>query len=104
MKPPAASTIKNPAKLPRGLQPLKVRGRPVSGAAAVVDGGRTVRVLPAETIRAVNQAFSLLGKPYGVAATGPDKYGCLGAARVAWQPYTTLPNLVGKVYPNYQKP
>ena len=57
---------------------------------------------PAETIRAVNQAFSLLGKPYGVAATGPDKYGCLGAARVAWQPYTTLPNLVGKVYPDYQ--
>jgi len=103
VKPPAAATIKNPARLPRGLQPLKVRGRPVAGAAAVVDGGRTVRVLPAETIRAVNQAFALLGKPYGVAATGPDKYGCLGAARIAWQPYTTLPNLISKVYPNYQK-
>ena len=102
VKPPAAAVLKNPAKLPAGLQPLTRRGASVAGVATVVDGGRTVRVLSAETIRAVNQAFSLLGKPYGVAATGPDKYGCLGAARVAWQPYTTLPNLVGKVYPDYQ--
>jgi murein DD-endopeptidase MepM/ murein hydrolase activator NlpD len=103
VKAPPASMIKNPAKLPAGLKPLKAGGQSVAGAASVVDGGRTVRVLPAETIRAVNQAFTLLGKPYGVGATGPDKYGCLGAARVAWQPYTTLPSLVGKVYPNYQK-
>jgi len=102
IKPPAASLLKNPAKLPAGLKPLTAAGAPVAGAASIVNGGQTIRVLPAETIRAVNQAFSLLGKPYGVAATGPDKYGCLGAARVAWQPYTTLPNLVGKVYPNYQ--
>lgn len=100
--PPAAAVLKNPAKLPAGFTPLTSRGAPVAGAAAVAVGGRSVRVLSAETIRAVNQAFSLVGKPYGVAATGPDKYGCLGAARVAWQPYTTLPNLVGKVYPNYQ--
>ncbi|WP_145811376.1 peptidoglycan DD-metalloendopeptidase family protein [Kribbella amoyensis] len=103
VKAPAASTLKNPAKLPAGLKPLTAAGKTVPGAAAVTDGGRTVRVLPTETIRAVNQAFALLGKPYGVAATGPDKYGCLGAARVAWQPYTTLPNLVGKVYPDYQQ-
>ena len=103
VKAPPASTIRNPAKLPAGLKPLTAGGQTVAGAASVVDGGRTVRVLPAETIRAVNQAFALLDKPYGVAATGPDKYGCLGAARVAWQPYTTLPNLVGKVYPNYQQ-
>jgi murein DD-endopeptidase MepM/ murein hydrolase activator NlpD len=103
VKAPAASAIRNPAKLPAGLKPLTAAGQTVPGTASVVDGGRTVRVLPAETIRAVNQAFSLIGKPYGVAATGPDKYGCLGAARAAWQPYTTLPNLVGKVYPNYQR-
>jgi murein DD-endopeptidase MepM/ murein hydrolase activator NlpD len=100
--PPAATTLKNPSKLPTGLAPLTRRGAAVPGVAAVTVAGRTVRVLPAETIRAVNQAFALVGKPYGVAATGPDKYGCLGAARVAWQPYTTLPNLVGKVYPQYQ--
>jgi murein DD-endopeptidase MepM/ murein hydrolase activator NlpD len=102
VKAPAASTVTNPTKLPAGLKPLIKRGKAVAGAAAVVDKGRVVRVLSAETIRAVNQAFSLVGKPYGVAATGPDKYGCLGAARVAWQPYTTLPNLVGKVSPGYQ--
>jgi murein DD-endopeptidase MepM/ murein hydrolase activator NlpD len=100
--PPAAAVLKDPAKLPAGLGPLTRRGAAVPGVASVAVGGRTVRVMSAETIRAVNQAFSLVGKPYGVAATGPDKYGCLGAARVAWQPYTTLPNLVGKVYPDYQ--
>ncbi|MEV5961227.1 peptidoglycan DD-metalloendopeptidase family protein [Kribbella sp. NPDC051952] len=100
--PPAAAVLKNPAKLPAGFTPLTSRGAPNPGVAAVVSGGRTVKVLSAETIRAVNQAFSLLGKPYGVGATGPSQYGCLGAARVAWQPYTTLPNLVGKVYPDYQ--
>ncbi len=103
VKAPAASAITNPTKLPAGLRPLIKRGKAVAGAAAVVDAGRVVRVLSAETIRAVNQAFSLVGKPYGVGATGPDKYGCLGAARAAWQPYTTLPNLVGNVYPNYQE-
>ncbi|ADB32630.1 Peptidase M23 [Kribbella flavida DSM 17836] len=103
VKAPAASALRNPGKLPAGLKPLTAAGKPVPGAASVVDGGRAVRVLPAETIHAVNQAFALLGKPYGVAATGPEKYGCLGAARTAWQPYTTLPNLIGKVYPNYQQ-
>ncbi|GAA1596545.1 peptidoglycan DD-metalloendopeptidase family protein [Kribbella karoonensis] len=100
--PPAAAALKNPGKLPAGLAPLTRRGAVVPGVASVTTAGRTVRVLSAETIRAVNQAFSLIGKPYGVAATGPDKYGCLGAARVAWEPYTNLPNLVGKVYPDYQ--
>ncbi|WP_427893081.1 peptidoglycan DD-metalloendopeptidase family protein [Kribbella sp. GL6] len=100
--PPAAALLKNPAKLPAGLAPLTRRGGAVPGVASVTTAGRTVRVLSAETIRAVDQAFSLVGKPYGDAATGPDKYGCLGAARVAWEPYTTLPNLVGKVYPDYQ--
>ncbi|HEY3558349.1 MAG TPA: peptidoglycan DD-metalloendopeptidase family protein [Kribbella sp.] len=100
--PPAAAVLKNPSKLPTGLAPLTRRGAPVPGVASLTTAGRTIRVLSAETIRAVNQAFALVGKPYGVAATGPDKYGCLGAARVAWQPYTTLPNLVGKVYPDYQ--
>jgi hypothetical protein len=101
---PKASTLRNPAKLPAGLKPLAdTTGKPVPGAAAVVDGGRTVRVLPAETIRAVNTAFSLLGKPYGVSATGPERYGCLGVAHAAWQPYTSLLRLVGKVYRQYQK-
>ncbi len=100
--PPAAAVLKNPSALPTGLAPLTRRGAAVPGVASVSVAGRTVRVMSAETIRAVNQAFSLVGKPYGVAATGPDTYGCLGAARVAWQPYTTLPNLVGKVYPGYQ--
>ena len=101
---PKASTLRNPAKLPAGLKPLAdTTGKPVPGAAAVVDGGRTVRVLPAETIRAVNTAFSLLGKPYGVSATGPERFGCLGAAQAAWRPYTSLLRLVDKVYRQYQK-
>ncbi|TCO51028.1 murein DD-endopeptidase MepM/ murein hydrolase activator NlpD [Kribbella antiqua] len=102
VKAPAASAISNPAKLPAGLRPLIKSGKAVPGAAAVVDDTRVVRVLPAETIRAVNRAFSLVGKPYGAGATGPKRYGCLATARAAWTPYTTLPDLVGKVYADYQ--
>ncbi|WP_433002284.1 peptidoglycan DD-metalloendopeptidase family protein [Kribbella sp. CA-294648] len=101
--PPAAATIKNPFDLPSGLLQYKIAGAPVPGAAAVISAGRGIRVLPAETIRAVNQAFSLMSKPYGVGGTGPDKYGCLGAARAAWQPYTTLAGLANGVYASYQK-
>jgi hypothetical protein len=100
---PKAAALKNPANLPRGLQPLRDgQGKVVRGAAQVSHAGRPIRVLSAEAIRAVNAAFGLLGKDYGVAATGPDRYGCLGAARAAWTPYTTLPNLVSKVYGQYQ--
>jgi murein DD-endopeptidase MepM/ murein hydrolase activator NlpD len=103
VKAPPARELRNPARLPSGLKPLTAAGHPVRGVASTVDAGRTVPVLPAETIRAVNRAFALLGKPYGIAATGPDRYGCLGAARMVWEPYTSLPNLLGKVYRNYQK-
>lgn len=101
---PSAAALRDPARLPAGMTAVKdAAGKAVGGVAQTKASGRTVRVLPAETIRAVNKAFGLLGTPYGVAATGPDRYGCLGAARVAWQPYTTLPNLIGKVYPQVRQ-
>src|SRR5262245_29054434 len=96
---PKAAALKNPAKLPKGLRPLRdAQRKVVRGAAQASRAGSPIRVLSAEAIHAVNAAFGLLGKDYGVAATGPDKYGCLGAARAAWTPYTKLPNLVSKVY------
>ncbi|MEU4194420.1 peptidoglycan DD-metalloendopeptidase family protein [Kribbella sp. NPDC026611] len=101
--PPAAALLKDPSKLPAGLSALTSGGVAVPGVAAVaVAGGKTLKVLSAETIRAVNQAFLLVGKPYAVGGTGPGSYGCLGAARTAWLPYVTLPNDVTKVYPDYQ--
>jgi murein DD-endopeptidase MepM/ murein hydrolase activator NlpD len=104
IKPPKAAALTNPAKLPRGLRPLNDgTGHAVRGAAQATSAGRPVRVLSAESMRAVSSAFGLLGKPYGVAATGPAEYGCLGAARAAWSSYTTLPKLVSRVYSRYQK-
>jgi murein DD-endopeptidase MepM/ murein hydrolase activator NlpD len=101
---PKAAALANPAKLPAGLKALNdANGHAVRGAAQVVRGGHAIRVLPAETIHAVSAAFGLLGRPYGVGGTGPDAYGCLGAARAAWSPYTTLPRRVSKVYNAYQQ-
>jgi hypothetical protein len=101
---PKAAALTNPARLPKGLQPLRDgQGKVVRGAAQVTHAGRPIRVLPAESIRAVNAAFGLLDKAYGIGATGPNAYGCLGAARAAWSPYTTLPGLVSKVYGQYQR-
>jgi murein DD-endopeptidase MepM/ murein hydrolase activator NlpD len=101
---PKAATLTNPAKLPKGLKVLNdAQGHAIRGAAQVTSAGRAIRVLPAETIRAVTNAFTLLGKQYGVGANGPDEYGCLGAARAAWSPYTKLPRSVGRVYGGYQQ-
>jgi murein DD-endopeptidase MepM/ murein hydrolase activator NlpD len=104
IKPPKAAALSNPARLPHGLRPLNdTQGKAVRGAAQASSAGRSVRVLSAESVRAVSTAFGLLGKPYGVGATGPDEYGCLGAARAAWSSYTRLPRLVGRVYGRYQR-
>ncbi|WP_405058809.1 peptidoglycan DD-metalloendopeptidase family protein [Kribbella sp. NBC_01505] len=100
---PPAATIKNPAALPAGLGQLVAGGQPVPGAATVTVAGKTLRVLSAETIRAVNQAFNLVGRAYAIDATGPDQYGCLGATTAAWAPYAKLPNTISKVYPGYQQ-
>ena len=100
---PAAAALQEPgAAAGRDDRGGRGRARPSAVSPRCGPAAGRCGCSPTETIRAVNKAFSLLGKPYGVAATGPDQYGCLGAARVAWQPYTTLPNLVGKVYPDYQ--
>ncbi|MFC0625743.1 peptidoglycan DD-metalloendopeptidase family protein [Kribbella deserti] len=102
--PPKAAALRDPAKLPKGLRPLKdSTGAVIRGAASVVDGGRTIRVLPAETIRAVTAAFGTVAKKYAVAGTGPGSFGCLGATRAAWKSYTALPSPIDKVYASYQK-
>ncbi|WP_328994235.1 peptidoglycan DD-metalloendopeptidase family protein [Kribbella sp. NBC_01245] len=104
VKPPKAAALRDPAKLPKGLQPLKdSTGAVIRGAASVVDGGRTIRVLPAETIKAVTAAFGIVAKKYGVSGTGPGSFGCLGATRTAWKSYTALPSPIDKVYASYQK-
>lgn len=102
--PPKASALTDSSKLPNGLQPLRdAQGKVIRGAAQASHSGRPVRVLPAETVRAVNAAFGMLGRGYAVGATGPTEYGCLGAMRAAWSPYTALPDLVAKVYSRYQR-
>ena len=102
--PPKAAALRNSSKLPNGLQPLRdAQGKVVRGAAQASHAGRPVRVLPAETVRAVNAAFSMLGRGYAAGATGPTEYGCLGAMRRAWSPYTALPGLVADVYSRYQR-
>lgn len=101
--PPKASALRNPAKLPKGLQRLTdSSGKTIAGTAQTARSGRAVRVLSAETIRAVNRAFGLLGHPYGAGATGPAAFGCLGAARASWSPYAKLPKQIDAVYRSYQ--
>lgn len=104
VSPPKASALRSPSKLPNGLQPLRdAQGTAIRGAAQASHAGRPVRVLPAEAVRAVNAAFSMLGRGYAVGASGPTEYGCLGAMRAAWSPYTVMPDLVAKVYSRYQR-
>ncbi|CCH86500.1 Membrane metalloendopeptidase [Modestobacter italicus] len=83
--PPPAADLTDPTDLPSGLAPLRdASGAPVAGVASTFVAGRTLTVLPAETVAAVSAAFSQLGKPYLADQSGPDGYGCGGLTSTAW--------------------
>ncbi|WP_369131871.1 D-alanyl-D-alanine carboxypeptidase family protein [Modestobacter sp. I12A-02662] len=85
VSPPAAADLLDPSSLPTGLAPAQdASGATVPGVAATYAAGRTVTVLPAETIAAVSAAFAQLGKPYVPGQAGPDGYGCGGFAATVW--------------------
>jgi peptidoglycan DL-endopeptidase CwlO len=83
--PPPTADLLDAGTLPAGLAPLRdAAGTPIPGAATAFTGGRTLTVLPAETVAAVSAAFSQLGKPYLAGQSGPDGYGCGGLTSMAW--------------------
>ncbi|MGY5884472.1 NlpC/P60 family protein [Modestobacter lacusdianchii] len=83
--PPPAADLADPDDLPVGLAALRdAAGDPVPGVATTYAAGRTLTVLPAETVAAVSAAFAQLGKPYLADRTGPDGYGCAGLVAAAW--------------------
>ena len=84
--PPRAKDL-NRAGLPYGLSPLRAGKRPIDGVAAVKYRGRTVPVLPAETVAAVSAAFAHLGKPYVAGRSGPETFDCSGLTRRVWRSY-----------------
>jgi len=83
--PPPAAELTGTGALPDGLSPaLDPAGKPVPGVAWAVIGSRPVTVLPAETVAAVSNALSQLGKPYVSGATGPATYDCGGFTSASW--------------------
>ncbi len=84
--PPPAKQLAEPDDLPTPLEPIRDAGyRAVPGVGqARLPDGRAVTVLPAETVRAVSEAFHRLGLstvPGGVDAT---TYACGGLVANAW--------------------
>ena len=85
IEPPSAAELTDPAVLPSGLSAaLDADGRPVPGVAWAVVGSRPVTVLPAETVVAVSNALSQLGKPFVPGTTGPETYDCGGYTAASW--------------------
>jgi cell wall-associated NlpC family hydrolase len=83
--PPPAAQLADAAHPPAGLAPLRdAAGELVPGVATAFAGGRTLTVLPAETVAAVSAAFSQLGKPYLAGQSGPDGYSCGGLVAAVW--------------------
>ncbi len=82
---PAAADLTDPADLPAGLSPaLDADGRPVPGVAWAVVGSSPVTVLPSETVAAVSNALSQLGRPFVPGTTGPETYDCGGFTAASW--------------------
>ncbi|WP_236828055.1 NlpC/P60 family protein, partial [Blastococcus sp. MG754426] len=83
--PPPAAALTDPATFPAGLSPaLDADGQPVPGVAWAVIGSEPVTVLPAETVAAVSNALSQLGKPFVPGTTGPETYDCGGFTAASW--------------------
>ncbi|WP_232376248.1 C40 family peptidase [Amycolatopsis aidingensis] len=79
--PPPATALRDPARLPAGLDPVPgADGRPQAGLARKSVRGERVLVLPKETIVAVTAAVDALGKPYvpHEGGSGPQAYSCDG--------------------------
>ena len=91
--PPTAAELADVDHLPAGLAVLRdATGAPVPGVATTYVAGRTLTVLPAETVAAVSAAFAQLGRPYLPGQSGPDGYDCGGLTSTAWtQAGTPLP-------------
>ncbi|MGY2082632.1 NlpC/P60 family protein [Blastococcus sp. SYSU DS0539] len=83
--PPPAAALADVTKLPAGLSPaLDPDGRPVPGVAWAAIGSEPVTVLPAETVAAVSNALSQLGKPFVAGTAGPETYDCGGFTAASW--------------------
>lgn len=83
--PPPVAELADPEHLPGGLAPLRdATGAVVPGVATAYVAGRTVTVLPAETVAAVSAGLAQLGKPFVPGRTGPDAYDCGGLTATAW--------------------
>ncbi|SEL17208.1 Cell wall-associated hydrolase, NlpC family [Blastococcus sp. DSM 46786] len=83
--PPPAAALADPAAFPAGLSPaLDADGRPVPGVAWAVIGSEPVTVPAAETVAAVSNALSQLGKPFVAGTAGPGTYGCGGFTAASW--------------------
>lgn len=85
IQPPPAAALADPAALPAGFSPaLDPAGRPLPGVAWAVVGSSPVTVLPSETVAAVSNALSQLGKPFVAGSTGPETYDCGGFTAASW--------------------
>ena len=85
IEPPAAAGIADPEDLPSGFSPaLDAAGQPIPGVVWAVVDSSPVTVLPAETVAAVSNALSQLGKPFVPGTTGPDTYDCGGFTAASW--------------------
>jgi peptidoglycan DL-endopeptidase CwlO len=85
IEPPAAADIADHEDLPSGFSPaLDAAGQPIPGVVWAVVDSSPVTVLPAETVAAVSNALSQLGKPFVPGTTGPDTYDCGGFTAASW--------------------
>ena len=85
IEPPPVAALADLDDLPGGLSPaLDADGRPIPGVAWAVIGNEPVTVLPAETVAAVSNALSQLGKPYVAGTAGPGTYDCGGFTAGTW--------------------
>lgn len=83
--PPSAAALADPAHLPPGMAPVVNKaGQAMRGVASVTINGVPTTILSAETVSAVSNGFSQMGRPYVPGQAGPDTYDCAGFTASTW--------------------
>jgi peptidoglycan DL-endopeptidase CwlO len=85
--PPPAAALRDPARLPAGLEQLPGEQGPQAGVARrTLPSGEGLLVLPEEVVTAVTTSVGALGKPYvpGTDGVGPAAFSCDGLVTAAY--------------------
>jgi murein DD-endopeptidase MepM/ murein hydrolase activator NlpD len=81
---PTARALRNPRRLPAGLEPLPAKHHGVVPGVALSTAAGALTILPRPAIAALNTSLGALATPFVAGGSGPESYDCGGLVAAAY--------------------